>query len=147
MVVTRWDFSTPKYYLHDGISTDRDNPRLNANGPIYGAPEESTDLIPVLDPIKHTASQIRHPVNNPETPSSTSLPMQPSAYWGAEPIWHGHSSIHNAMMDSEGRVWFSPRTLPISAHPPYCQKRSDHPAAKGARPARSFRQLSVCRPE
>jgi len=44
------DFSTPKYYLHDGISSDRDNPRLNANGPIYGAPEESTDLIPVLDP-------------------------------------------------------------------------------------------------
>ena len=27
MVVTMWDFSTPKYYLHDGISTDRDNPR------------------------------------------------------------------------------------------------------------------------
>src|SRR3989454_3973648 len=45
MVVTMWDFSTPKYYLHDGISTDRDNPRLNANGPIYGAPEESTDMV------------------------------------------------------------------------------------------------------
>ncbi len=28
LVVTMWDFSTPKYYLHDGISTDRDNPGL-----------------------------------------------------------------------------------------------------------------------
>src|SRR6266496_2249885 len=50
MVVTMWDFSTPKYYLHDGISTDRNNPRLNANGPIYGAPEESTDQIPAPNP-------------------------------------------------------------------------------------------------
>ena len=38
VVITMWDFSTPKYYLHDGISSDRDNPRVNANGPIYGAP-------------------------------------------------------------------------------------------------------------
>src|SRR5260370_35703291 len=117
MVVTRWDFSTPKYYHYDGISTDRDNPRLNANGPIYGAPEESTDLIPVLDPIKHTASQIRHPVNNPETPASTSLPMQPSAYWGAEPIWDAHTSMHNAMMDSEGRALLCSPTCRIGQVP------------------------------
>jgi len=32
--------------------------------------------------------------------------MQPRLL-GKEPIWDGHSSIHNAMMDSEGRVWFS----------------------------------------
>jgi hypothetical protein len=147
MVVTMWDFSTPKYYLHDGISTDRDNPRLNANGPIYGAPEESTDLIPVLDPIKHTASQIRHPVINPETPSSTSLPMQPSAYWGAEPIWDGHSSIHNAMMDSGGRVWFSARIRPIGAQPAFCKKGSDHPSAKVAPLENSFRQVSVYDPK
>mgnify|MGYP003694364373 CR=1 FL=1 len=50
MVVTMWDFSTPKHYLHDGISTDRDNPRLNANGPIYGAPEESTRQHPGARP-------------------------------------------------------------------------------------------------
>src|SRR5437879_7047385 len=75
MVVTMWDFSTPKYYLHDGISTDRDNPRLNANGPIYGAPEESTDLVPVLDPVNHRPYFIKHPVNNPNTPPSTACPQ------------------------------------------------------------------------
>src|SRR5436309_15053617 len=53
VVVTMWDFSTPKHYLHDGISSYQHDPRVNANGPIYGAPEESTDNVPVVDPVKH----------------------------------------------------------------------------------------------
>src|SRR6266581_2818474 len=146
LVVTMWDFSTPKYYLHDGISTDRDNPRLNANGPIYGAPEESTDMVPVLDPVNHRPYFIKHPVDNPKTPSSTSLPMQPSAYWGKEPIWDGHSSIHNAMMDSEGRVWFSARIRP-APNPDFCKKGSDHPSAKVAPQENSVRQVSVYDPK
>src|SRR5437667_5842249 len=87
MVVTMWDFSTPKYYLHDGISTDRNNPRLNANGPIYGAPGQSTDMVPVLDPVNHRPYFIKHPVPNPKTPSSTDLPMQPSPHWRTDPVW------------------------------------------------------------
>jgi len=146
MVVTMWDFSTPKYYLHDGISTDRNNPRLNANGPIYGAPEESTDQIPALDPVNHRPYFIKHPVNNPKTPSSTELPMQPSAYWGKEPIWDGHSSIHNAMMDSEGRVWFTARIRP-APNPDFCKKGSDHPSAKVAPLDASVRQVSVYDPK
>jgi hypothetical protein len=146
-VVSMWDFSTPKYYLHDGVSTDRDNPRLNANGPIYGAPEESTDLVPVLDPVKNEASFLRHPYRDPKTPSSLSLPMQPSAYWGKEPIWDGHSSIHNAMMDSEGRLWFTARIRPIPANPAWCRKGSDHPSAKVAPQDGSFRQISMYDPK
>jgi hypothetical protein len=146
VVITMWDFSAPQYYLHDGISSDRDNPRVNANGPIYGAPEESTDLIPVLDPVTHTASQIRHPVNDPKTPSSLTLPMTPSAYWGDKPIWDGHSSIHNAMMDGDGRVWFSARIRP-APNPDFCKKGSDHPSAKVAPLEASPRQLSVYDPK
>ena len=54
MVVTLWDWGTPTDYLHDEVATDRRNPTVNANGKIYGATEDSTDLVPVLDPVTHT---------------------------------------------------------------------------------------------
>ena len=49
-VVTMWDWADPKAYLHDQVSTDRRNPTVNSNGPIYGALELSADYLPVLDP-------------------------------------------------------------------------------------------------
>src|SRR5882672_865029 len=146
LVVTMWDFSTPQHYLHDGISSYQHNPRVNANGPIYGAPEESTDNIPVVDPVKNRAYTIKHPVKNPETPSSKELPGQPSAYWGDNKIWDGSSSLHNAMMDAQGRVWFSARSRP-AANPDFCKKGSDHPSAKVAPLENSPRQLSVYDPK
>ena len=38
IVVTEWDWATPKAYLHDEHSTDKRDPTINANGPLYGAP-------------------------------------------------------------------------------------------------------------
>ena len=32
IVITEWDWADPKAYLHDEVSTDRRNPRLNPNG-------------------------------------------------------------------------------------------------------------------
>jgi len=37
VVVTMWDWATNKAYLHDSISTDKDNPTVNANGQKYTA--------------------------------------------------------------------------------------------------------------
>src|SRR5215467_385646 len=83
-VVTLWDWSRPTAYLHDEVSTDRRNPSVNANGKIYASTEDSTDLIPVLDPKTNTASEVLHPVRDPNTPSSKSNPFGPSPYWGSE---------------------------------------------------------------
>ena len=46
-MVTLWDWADPKVYLHDDIATDKRNPTVNANGPIYGALEESGDYLTV----------------------------------------------------------------------------------------------------
>src|SRR5437879_9099039 len=43
IVITQWDWADPKAYLHDEIATDKRNPKLNANGLIYGSPEERSE--------------------------------------------------------------------------------------------------------
>src|SRR5207244_10278976 len=68
VVITEWDWADPKAYLHDEASTDRRNPTVNANGPIYGTLELSADYLPVLDPMRNTISQVKLTVRDPDTP-------------------------------------------------------------------------------
>jgi hypothetical protein len=57
VVVTMWDWADPKAYLHDEIASDKRNPTVNPNGPVYGALEESADYFSVVDPKTHTAAR------------------------------------------------------------------------------------------
>ena len=145
VVITLWDWAGPKDYLHDEISTDRRNPTVNANGQIYGATEESTDLFPVLDPLHHKATQIKMLVRDPKTPSSKGNPLAPSPYWGEEPIWDSQTSMHNPMLDEKGRVWFTSRVR-APDNPAFCKKGSDHPSAKMFPIERANRHLSMYDP-
>lgn len=129
IVISLWDWGRPQAYLHDLVSTDRRNPRVNANGKVYGSPEDSTDYVPILDPVEHKANEVLHPVRDPNTPSSKDNAMGPSPVWGADPIWDSKTLNHNPMFDEKGRVWFTPRIRP-NANPDYCKKGSDHPSAK-----------------
>jgi hypothetical protein len=145
IVISLWDWSRPTAYLHDEIATDRRNPRINADGKIYGSPEDSSDAVPVLDPKTNTASEVMHPVRDPKTPSTKTSPMAPSAYWGAEPIWDSKTLNHNPMMDEKGRVWFTPRVRP-DANPDFCKQGSNHPSAKVFPLQEANRHLSMYDP-
>jgi len=145
VVLTLWDWAGPTDYLHDEVSTDKRDPRVNANGPIYGATEESTDLFPVLDPASHKATRVRMAVRDPATPSSRQNAMLPSPYWGPEPIWDSQTSMHNPMLDEKGRVWFTSRVRP-PANPDFCKKGSEHPSAKLTPLESANRHLSMYDP-
>jgi hypothetical protein len=147
MVVTLWDWAEPTTYLHDAISTDKRQPTLFANGLIYGSPEESTDDVPVLNPNTHRAWKIKHPYAHPETPSAADEPRGPSPFWGEEPIWDGHTSNHNLIVDEKGLVWFAARVRPASAQPDWCKAGGDHPSARVAPIAAANRHLSVYDPK
>jgi hypothetical protein len=129
VVITQWDWADPKAYLHDLVSTDRRNPRVNANGPMYGSLELSADYLPVLDPSRHTATQVKLTVRDPNTPRTSASMPQPSPYWGDEPIWTSRNNVHNPMMDEQGRVWITSAIRP-PANPDYCKQGSSHPSAK-----------------
>ncbi len=147
IVITLWDWNTPKAYLHDENSTDRRNPTLNAYGKIYGSPEESSDFIPVLDPVKHERSEVKALVLDPDTPSSKDNDIpNPSPYWGREPIWSSQTTIHNPMFDAKGRVWFTTRVRAPDHTPAFCKQGSNHPSAKLFPVDTSGRQLAVYDP-
>ena len=145
LVLTLWDWSHPGAYMHDLISTDRRKPTINADGKMYGAPENSTDSWPVLDPIRHTATEVKHPVRDPNTPSYRTDPMAPSPYWGPDPIWDSQSSTHNQMMDEKGRVWAAARIRQPN-NPDDCRKGSNHPSAKVFPLDSAMRHLSMYDP-
>jgi len=145
VVITEWDWTSPKAYLHDEIATDKRDPTVNANGLLYGAPELSTDNVPILDPVHNTASQFRMPVRDPKTPKP-GPPLQPSVYWGSESIWDSQANMHNPMFDEKGRIWFTSVIRPPD-NPGYCKQGSDHPSAKVFPVARSGRQLAFYDPK
>jgi len=147
VVITMWDWADPKVYLHDEISTDKRNPTVNANGPIYGALEESADYLPVVDPTRASVSQVKLTVRDPKTPSSANTPPpQPSPYWGDEVIWNSQTSTHSFAMDSQGRVWAASRIRQNQTQP-WCQAGSDHPSAKAFPINQSGRQLEMYDPK
>jgi hypothetical protein len=129
LVITMWDYLRPEFYLHDVVSTDRRNPRVNPEGAVYGSPEDSTDIVPVVDPRTHRAIELPHPVRDEKTPSVKGNPYGVSAYFGDKPYWEGRTLNHNPMMDERGRTWFTSRISP-DPNPDWCKAGSEHPSAK-----------------
>jgi hypothetical protein len=144
LVITQWDWADPKAYLHDEISTDKRNPNVNANGPIYGTPEESRDYLPVLDPAHNTISQVKTAYRDPDTPGQPK-PLKASAVWGDEAIWDSHTTVHNPMFDERGRLWFTAR-IRGRDNPAFCKAGSGLPSAKLTPVDGSGRQLEMYDP-
>ena len=145
VVITQWDWADPKAYLHDVVSTDRRNPRVNANGPVYGALEESADYLPVLDPKTHTASRVPLHVLEDKPASTPPNMLKPSPYFGDEPLWSSKTTVHNPMIDHRGRVWITAAARPAD-NLPFCKEGSAHPSAQKTPVARSFRHLGLYDP-
>ncbi len=147
VVVTQWDWADPRAYLHDEVATDKRNPHLNANGPIYGALELSADYTPVLDPVRHTASKIPLAVGDPQTPfAAPQAGFQSSAHWGEEAIWNGKTNVHNPMLDHRNRLWLTFKVRPNET-PAFCREGSSHSSATLTPTANSGRQLAMYDPK
>src|SRR5262245_19772121 len=147
VVVTLWDWADPKAYLHDEIASDKRNPTVNPNGPIYGALEASADYMPVVDPKTHTATQIKLTVRDPKTPSEANTPpAQPSPYWGEETIWTSQANAHSFAMDKQARVWIAAR-IRQNQTSDFCKQGSSHPSAKAFPIPQSGRQMQMYDPK
>ncbi len=143
-----WDWADPKAYLHDVVSTDRRNPTVNADGPIYGALELSADYLPVLDPVTHAASRVPLTVRDPKTP-----PAQEPADAGRVAVLGRRADLD----EQEQRAQPDARRAgPRLAHVARCgrptiprsaRKGSSHPSAKAFPVERASRHLAMYDPK
>jgi hypothetical protein len=149
IVVTLRDWMNGKQYLHDLIASDRRYPTVNAYGPLVGSPEYSSDMLPILDPVKNVAITFKAPVKDPNMPLNLGPghaagldALQPSPYWGSERIWETRVNNHNSMFGRDGRVWLA-ASVRGAENPAFCKAGSDHPSAKAFPMDRAVRHIAV----
>ena len=146
VVVTQWDWSDGRAYFHDAVAGDTRNPTVNANGPIFGVHENSSDNFTVLDPVNHTTWQMPMPTQDPAPGMRSPSMPQPSLYWGNQEIWATRVNAHSNVIDQKGRVWNTAATRPPGDNPAFCGEGSRHPSAQLFPLTRSGRQYSVYDP-
>ena len=122
IVISMWDWGRETSVVHDEISSDRRNPRLNADGKVYGV-DEGLDLIVWIDPETHEADERELPLREGERPWASIFGdrvLEPSPYWGEELYWPGPGWTHNPMMDEKGRVWMTHTFRNPGNSPDFC---------------------------
>lgn len=126
LVVTQWAWGDGTTYAHDEVASDKRDPSVNANGPIYGV-DIGNDHLLTLNPRTHTAGAVKTPtLAGFDTPWCTQTYKALGASGAAGPAGFGSlgcpmpdgaSSIpgaynnpanpHNPMLDARGRVWIT----------------------------------------
>ena len=149
VVLTQWGWSSERGFIHDEIATDKRNPTVNANGPVYGV--DMLGKLAVADPVRHSAFELEIPTRVPMDRrgtgygAPTAAPV-PSPYWGDETVARtGPANPHNPMMDARGRVWMT-STIRPRENPSWCRE-SDHPSVQRFPLERAGRQMSYYDPE
>ena len=131
VVTTMWEWGTEIDYIHDEIASDKRDPTVNANGPVYGV-NISNDELAILDPVTHVATNLEVPLRaDPTTvrPMIAGSMQVPSRFYGEELIWNDPANPHNPMMDQKGRVWMT-SAIRSRANPEWCQEGSDNKYAR-----------------
>jgi hypothetical protein len=148
VVVTLRDWSTPVGFTHDTVSTDKRNPTLNPNGPVYSISRFSTPDVNILDPVRNAVTGVDVGVRDKDTEyTNPQKNLAPSPYWGDDIIWSGQASLHNPMLDATGRVWLTHAIRATANNPAWCKEGSSNPFAQQFPLKSSGRQLSVYDPK
>ncbi len=121
IVLTSWDWSNGRYN-HDNVSTDRHNPTMNANGPIFGV-IGVIGYLEAINPTTFEQEEFAYKVNL--TKNVEILP--PDQVPDTQP--------HNPMFDHKGKLWITDRgryggPKPGSPEPPPLPAYCSDPGSK-----------------
>ena len=127
VVLTMWGWATPQSSVHDEVATDKRNPNLYPDGPVYGV--GAAGLV-TLDPKTHTVDQLNLTVRTQSPPGNAPRgPRVQSLYWGTQRSDTVGRNAHNPMMDGDGRLWITQGIRPGTDNPAWCKEGSTHPSA------------------
>lgn len=130
VVITMWNWGDNVAFVHDEVSTDKRNPRVNSNGLVY-AVDIGNDNLLIADPNEHSSQMVKIPLRVDAAtvpPMFTTKGFQPWRYFGEKAVWNDPANPHNPMMDAVGRVWLT-TNIRDRQNPAYCQS-ADNPFAK-----------------
>jgi len=150
VVSTQWDIGDDHSFMHDQISTDKNNPTVNGGGPNYAVNAGHGALV-ILDQADNNQYSIDIPTRDSKdkVPSRFPSPNRPSLFWGNEHLWanppYNPADPHNPMMDSKGRVWLTSK-IRGNQEPSWCNDPSNKYAEWFPR-RNSARQASVYDPK
>ena len=146
-VITMWDWGNSTSYMHDEITTSKQNPRVNAYGPVW-AVDAAHGAWVMLDPIENSTKSI--PIETRDDPKTMrsrfprTMP-RPSNFWGEEVVHAGVADPHNPMMDNQGRLWGT--TTVSQQQPAWCKDPKNKFAAYFPATNPSNRQASFYDPK
>src|SRR5262245_8035370 len=141
LVISMWDWGTPIEGRADNAAADLRNPRITANGKVYGV-AQSNDELQELDPIENTARLIKIPVDGapPRGAQVASPAFGPNTQTAV-------GTPRSAAVDGKGRVWFTLRFRPDAQQPAFCGGPGANPYGKYVPIKTSNKQVAVYDPK
>jgi hypothetical protein len=131
VVVTLWDWGTDNSFMHDEITTDKNDPTVNGYGAVY-AVSAGHGKLTVLDPVENSTHEITIPTREDPRVVTTRFPppAMPSNFWGMQHLWglENPADPHNPMMDRKGRVWMTSKIR--NEEPAWCREGSSNKFAR-----------------
>jgi hypothetical protein len=115
LVITEWDWGTPKDGRSDTAASDTRDPRVNANGLVFAA-SEHTDGLNILDPVRNKSFVAKVPSEAPPLASSLN---NNSPYAGPD-AWKRSADPRSVAIDGKGRVWLAVRNREATKQPAFC---------------------------
>lgn len=115
-VITQWEWGDFKTYAHDEIATDKRNPFLYPNGPVYGV-DLGNDYLQITDPVANTSTRVKVPTRGGyDTPWCD----QPGTGFCTWVVYDNPANPHNPMMDDTGKVWMTTQIRDDRELPDFC---------------------------
>jgi hypothetical protein len=145
VVITSWEWGTTMTKIHDITATDKRNPRVSPNSPVYGT-DIARDYLSILDPVSNSTRELYIPTL--EDRRTWQPNYQQSGYISRLGTLDrfNPTNIHNPMKDAGGRVWYTANLRPANLQPAWCKEGSSNKFAQYFPLARSGRNVSFYDP-